>query len=91
MLAKRALLMDLREPNATPALAALEAELLERLNALGIGPQGFGGRTTALAVLIEQAPCDIASLPVGINIECHSHRHGTVTLRGRRRALAGGH
>lgn len=90
LLAKRALLRDLREPNATPALAALEAELLERLNALGIGPQGFGGRTTALAVLIEQAPCHIASLPVGINIECHSHRHGTVTLRGKRRALADG-
>jgi fumarate hydratase subunit alpha len=87
VLAKHALLRDLREPNPRPALAALEAELLERVNALGIGPQGFGGRTTALAVLVEQAPCHIASLPVGINIECHSHRHGTVTLRGERVAL----
>ena len=90
LLAKRALLRDLREPNPEPALAVLEAELLDRINALGIGPQGFGGRTTALAVLIEQAPCHIASLPVGINIECHSHRHGTVIVRGKRRSLAGG-
>ncbi len=90
ILAKHSLLRDLREPNPVPALAALEAELLERVNALGIGPQGFGGRTTALAVLVEQAPCHIASLPVGINIECHSHRHGTVTLRGERRMLNGG-
>ena len=90
LLAKRALLRDLREPNPEPALAVLEAELLDRINALGIGPQGFGGRTTALAVLIEQAPCHIASLPVGINIECHSHRHGAVIVRGKRRSLAGG-
>jgi len=87
-LAKHALLRDLGKPNPEPALAALESELLERVNALGIGPQGFGGRTTALAVLVEQAPCHIASLPVGINIECHSHRHGTVTLCGERRKLA---
>jgi fumarate hydratase subunit alpha len=90
LLAKRSLLRDLREPNPVPSLAALETELLERVNALGIGPQGFGGRTTALAVLVEQAPCHITSLPVGVNIECHSHRHGTVTLRGTRRTLAGG-
>ncbi len=90
ILAKHALLRDLREPNPVPALAALEADLLERVNALGIGPQGFGGRTTALAVLVEQAPCHIASLPVGINIECHSHRHGALTLRGERRAVEGG-
>jgi len=90
LMAKRALLRDLREPNPRPSLAALEAELLERVNELGIGPQGFGGRATALAVLVEQAPCHIASLPVGINIECHSHRHGSVTLRGEQRTLAGG-
>ncbi len=82
LLAKRALLRDLREPNADPDMAALEAELLARTNDLGIGPQGFGGRTTALAVLIETAPCHIASLPVAVNIECHSHRHGSVTLGG---------
>jgi fumarate hydratase subunit alpha len=82
LLAKRALLRDLREENADPDLAELESEALRRVNALGIGPQGFGGRTTALAVLIEQAPCHIASLPVAVNLECHSHRHGSVTLRG---------
>jgi fumarate hydratase subunit alpha len=90
LLAKHALLRDLREPNPEPTLTALEADLLEGVNGLGIGPQGFGGRTTALAVLVEQAPCHIASLPVGINIECHSHRHGTVTLQGEQRKLAGG-
>ncbi len=82
LLAKHALLRDLAEPNPEPALARLEAEILERVNDLGIGPQGFGGRTTALAVLVEQAPCHIASLPVAVNVECHSHRHGSVTLRG---------
>jgi len=82
LLAKRALLRELDEPNADPDLAALEQEILERVNALGIGPQGFGGRTTALAVLIEEAPCHIASLPLAVNVECHSHRHGSVELRG---------
>ncbi|MFW6189282.1 MAG: fumarate hydratase [Planctomycetota bacterium] len=88
LLAKRALLRDLREPNPDAELADLEAELLERLNALGIGPQGFGGRTTALGVLVESAPCHIASLPVAINIECHSHRHGEVTLLGKPRKMS---
>ncbi|MGD2175253.1 MAG: fumarate hydratase, partial [Candidatus Brocadiaceae bacterium] len=69
LLAKRSLLRDLREPNPDPELADLEAELLNRLNELGIGPQGFGGRTTALAVAIEAAPCHIASLPVAVNLE----------------------
>lgn len=81
LLAKRALLRDLGARNADPELAELEREALERINALGIGPQGFGGRTTALAVLVEQAPCHIASLPVAVNLECHSHRHGSVTLQ----------
>ncbi|MHC4592130.1 MAG: fumarate hydratase [Planctomycetota bacterium] len=88
LLAKRALLRDLREPNPDAELAALELEALSRVNELGIGPQGLGGRTTALAVLIERAPCHIASLPVAVNVECHSHRHGNVTLRGKRRRLA---
>jgi len=87
-LAKRALLRDLREKSPEPDQAKLEADALARVNALGIGPQGFGGRTTALAVLIERAPCHIASLPVAVNLECHSHRHGSVTLRGERRVLA---
>jgi fumarate hydratase subunit alpha len=90
LLAKRALLRDLREANPDAELAALEHDALERVNALGIGPQGFGGRTTALAVLVEQAPCHIASLPVAVNLECHSHRHGGVTLQGRPARLADG-
>ncbi len=85
LLAKRALLRDLREPNPDPALDALEQELLERVNALGIGPQGFGGRTTALAVLAQSEPCHIASLPLAVNLECHSHRHGRVVLEGKPR------
>ena len=57
-----------------------EAELLERINALGIGPQGFGGRTTALAVNIETCPTHIAGLPVAVNINCHVTRHQTEVL-----------
>ena len=73
--------------------APVEGEIIEgnavrQINALGIGPQGFGGRTTALAVLVEQAPCHIASLPVAVNLACHSHRHGSVTLQGERKRLA---
>ena len=61
-------------------LAALEAELLERINALGIGPQGLGGRTTALAVFIEEMPCHIASMPLAVNMQCHAQRHQTAEL-----------
>ncbi len=82
VLAKRSLLRDIRERNPDPALDELEREALKRVNALGIGPQGFGGRTTALAVVAEAEPCHIAALPVAVNLECHSHRHGSVTLRG---------
>jgi fumarate hydratase subunit alpha len=80
LLSKRALARALNEPNADPFYAQLERDLLEEINALGIGPQGFGGDTTALAVLVETAPCHIASLPVAVNIECHSHRHKTEVL-----------
>jgi fumarate hydratase subunit alpha len=80
LLSKRALLRSLDESNADPFYAQLERDLLERVNALGLGPQGLGGDTTALAVLIETAPCHIASLPVAVNIECHSHRHKTAIL-----------
>ena len=83
LLAKRSLLRELGRPHADADVAALEREALERVNALGIGPQGLGGRTTALAVVIEQAPCHIASLPMAVNLECHSHRHGHVTLTAR--------
>jgi len=80
LLSKKALLQDLRESNGDAYYAHMEQELLERINALGLGPQGLGGDTTALAVLIETAPCHIASLPVAVNIECHSHRHRTQVL-----------
>ena len=80
LLSKKVLLRRLTEPNGDPFYAQMERDLLERVNALGLGPQGLGGDTTALAVLIETAPCHIASLPVAVNIECHSHRHKTAVL-----------
>jgi len=80
LLSKKALLRDLRQPNSDEFYARLEADLLCRINSLGLGPQGLGGDTTALAVLVETAPCHIASLPVAVNIECHSHRHKTAIL-----------
>ncbi|MFQ5913241.1 MAG: fumarate hydratase [Nitrospinota bacterium] len=80
LLAKRALLRELGEPHPHPEVAALEAECLTAINDSGVGPMGFGGRVTALAVHIETHPCHIASLPVAVNIECHSHRHREVTL-----------
>lgn len=74
-LAKKALIRSALERNANPFYAELEEQLLEEINALGIGPQGFGGRTTALAVNIEQYPTHIAGLPVAVNINCHVTRH----------------
>lgn len=74
LLAKKALLRPVGEPNPEPETAALEQEILERVNNLGIGPQGFGGRVTALAVHVEKYPCHIASLPVAVNLDCHAHR-----------------
>ena len=74
-LAKKALLRCTDERNADPFWAALEEEMLQRINELGIGPQGFGGKTTALCVNIEPYPCHIASLPVAVNINCHVTRH----------------
>lgn len=75
LLAKRALLRPLKAPHPAAKWAAAEQEILERINRLGIGPQGLGGRTTALAVNILTKPCHIASLPVAINVQCHCHRH----------------
>ncbi len=75
LLAKKALLRPLGSSNPDPELAALEQDILESINNLGIGPQGLGGRTTSLAVHIELFPCHIASLPVAVNINCHAHRH----------------
>ena len=75
LLAKQALLRPLGSHNDNPFYAALENELLERINSLGIGPQGFGGHTTALAVNIETLPTHIAGLPCAVNINCHVTRH----------------
>jgi len=80
LLAKKALLRKVGEPNADPEIAELEKESLARVNALGIGPLGFGGRTTALAVHAEAMPTHIASLPVAVNLQCHSARHKETTL-----------
>ena len=74
-LAKKALTRDLNEHNPDPFWADLEKELLEKINASGIGPQGLGGKTTALSVNIEQMPTHIAALPVAVNINCHVARH----------------
>ena len=79
-MAKKALLRSVDEPNEKPFYAQLEKELLEKVNALGIGPQGFGGLTTALAVNIESCPTHIAGLPVAVNINCHVTRHKTEVL-----------
>lgn len=80
LLAKKALLRELGTPNQRDFYAGLEQELLEKINALGIGPQGFGGRTTALAVHIETLPTHIAGLPCAVNINCHVARHVTEVL-----------
>lgn len=79
-LAKHALLREIGSTHPDPRLAAMEDEMLRRINALGIGPQGLGGRTTALAVFIEEAPCHIASMPVAVNVQCHAQRHKTATI-----------
>lgn len=80
LLAKEALLRETGKPSELSDIAKLEKELLEEINSLGIGPQGLGGNTTALAVHIEVFPCHIASLPVAVNINCHAARHKEITL-----------
>jgi fumarate hydratase subunit alpha len=79
-LAKKALLRKVGEPNPDPEVAELEKEILQRANNLGIGPMGYGGRTTALAVHAETFPAHIASLPVAVNIQCWCARHKETTL-----------
>jgi fumarate hydratase subunit alpha len=79
-LAKHSLLRQVGQPSPDPEIAELEADILERVNRIGIGPQGFGGLTTALAVHVETFPCHIASLPVAVNIQCHSARHKEAVL-----------
>jgi fumarate hydratase subunit alpha len=80
LLAKKALLRKLGEPNPDPEVAQLEKEVLARVNALGIGPMGYGGTNTALAVHALVLPAHIGSLPVAVNLQCHSARHKEVTL-----------
>ncbi len=82
LIAKRALVRPLDEVNPDPAAAALEGELLEMVNASGIGPMALGGRTTALAVKVERRPCHIASMPVAVNLQCHAARHAAHTWEG---------
>jgi fumarate hydratase subunit alpha len=79
-LAKHSLLRPVGEPSPDPEIELLEKELLERINALGIGPIGVGGTTTALAVHVETFPCHIASLPVAVNLQCHSARTKSAEL-----------
>ena len=79
-IAKRALLRKAGSANPDSRYAELEAELLEKINQTGVGPQGLGGDITALAVHVEYFPCHIASLPVAVNINCHAARHAEVTL-----------
>lgn len=80
LLAKQALLRPLGQPHPEPDIAELESELLGEINKIGIGPQGLGGRTTALGVHILTYPCHIASLPVAVNINCHAARHKKAVL-----------
>jgi fumarate hydratase subunit alpha len=80
LLAKKALTRRSGEPNPDPELAGLEAELLEAINATGIGPAGYGGTVTALAVHIESFPTHIAAFPVAVNLDCHSHRTASAEL-----------
>ena len=79
-LAKHALLRPIDQRNPDPFYADLERELLDEINALGIGPQGFGGQTTCLGLSIETAPTHVAGLPVAVNLNCHVTRHVTEVL-----------
>ncbi|MFP4258500.1 MAG: fumarate hydratase [Desulfovermiculus sp.] len=80
VLAKKALFRPLGQPHPDPEIAALEKELLDEINELGIGPMGLGGMTTSLGVHMNISPCHIASLPLAVNLQCHSSRHQEVVL-----------
>ena len=80
LLAKQALFRPLDREHPDPEVAEMERELLQEINSLGIGPMGLGGRTTSLGVRMEISPCHIASLPVAVNIQCHSSRHAEVLV-----------
>jgi len=80
LLSKKALLREIGSDNEDAFYKAIEKDLLSKINALGVGPLGLGGDTTALAVHIETSPCHIASLPAAVNIECHAHRHKSAVI-----------
>jgi len=80
VMAKKSLLRSIGSPNPKLELASLEEDLLKAVNRTGIGPEGLGGRVTAMAVHVETHPCHIASLPVAVNINCHAARHKTIIL-----------
>jgi len=80
LLAKKALLRHVGSPNSKLELARMEEDLLKAVNKTGIGPEGLGGKVTAMAVHVESFPCHIASLPVAVNINCHAARHKTIIL-----------
>ena len=79
-LAKKSLLREVGKNNPDSEIAELENELLEKVNNLGIGPQGFGGRTTALGVHVETFPAHIASMPMAVNLQCHAARNKEAVL-----------
>jgi fumarate hydratase subunit alpha len=80
LIAKKALLRPVGSPNPKLELASLEETLLKAVNRTGIGPEGLGGKVTAMAVHVESCPCHVASLPVAVNINCHAARHKTIVL-----------
>jgi fumarate hydratase subunit alpha len=80
IMAKHAVLRPVGQPHPDAETAQLECDILDRVNDLGIGPQGLGGRTTALAVHVETAPCHMTGLPVGVNLQCHAARHAEAVL-----------
>ena len=80
LMAKEALLREIDDVSSDPIVAKLEKEIEEEINKCGVGPMGFGGTKTCLAVKINTYPCHIASLPVAINIQCHAARHKSCTL-----------
>ena len=79
-LAKKALLRPIDQPHPDPFYAQLEQELLDEINRLGIGPQGFGGQTTCLGLAIETAPTHVAGLPVAVNVSCHATRRASASI-----------
>ena len=80
LLSKKALCRNVSQPNEKEFYALLEKEMLQKVNETDVGPQGFGGKTTALAVNIETAPTHIAGLPVAVNVGCHVTRHKSIIL-----------